>query len=424
MKPKLLFLCQTLPFPPDSGVNIRSYNILRLLARDFDVVALCFFRSRSRLSDREVDAGVQGLSQFARVEAFPIPQEQSRIRLLADHARSCIARKPYTRFVYESGEFRSRLKHWLANETFSIVHLDSLDLLGYLPEASGLPVVCVHHNVESQLLERRAMRDSNWFRRWYMMAQARLLRRAEQQHCSRVELNTTVSGSDMDLLLEIAPDARTMVVPNGVDTEYFQPESSAGVGLVYAGGINWFPNLDALNYFAETIYPLLARRGFRSSVKWLGRSSDAVEKRFANSPIEIVGRVPDVRPYVRDAACYVVPLRVGGGTRLKILDAWAMGKAVVSTSIGCEGLDAVDGENILIRDDPDEFASAVMRVLSDDGLRTRLQRGGRETAERVYSWEVIGEPMREVYMNLVGSTAAPSDSPVDVNSGRTASVAD
>jgi glycosyltransferase involved in cell wall biosynthesis len=175
--------------------------------------------------------------------------------------------------------------------------------------------------------------------------------------------------------------------------------------LVFVGGYSWYPNRDAMAYFGKTILPLVRRRYPDLSVTWVGRAPDAVKRDFENLyGIRLTGYVDDVRPVVSGAACYVVPLRVGGGTRLKILDAWAMGKAVVSTSIGCEGLDARDGENILIRDTPESFAEAVDAVLKDDDLRTRLERNARATAESVYDWSVIGGPMLREYLHLLSGS--------------------
>jgi glycosyltransferase involved in cell wall biosynthesis len=161
--------------------------------------------------------------------------------------------------------------------------------------------------------------------------------------------------------------------------------------------MSWFPNADALEFFDEEILPLVRARDEKMTVTWVGRAKPEVIARYATRGIQLTGHVDDIRPYVAKAACYVVPLRIGGGTRLKILDAWAMGKAVVSTSVGCEGLEAVDGQNILIRDDPAAFAAAVTTVLRDAGLRTALERNARVTAEQRYSWDVIGETMRRLY---------------------------
>ncbi len=402
-RPKLLVLSQTLPFPPDGGVKVRTYNVLKQLATAFDIVALCFYRSKT-----SSDTGAAGLRELARVEAFPIPQEHSRLRLLRDHLHSAVSRRVYTAFAYRSDRFRARLVDLLAAEHFDLVHADSLDLSDYFPLVREVPLICVHHDIQSGLLRRRAQQQRARLSRSYIAYQAELMKREERTWCSRVDLNVTVSEVDRDALHAVAPNARVAVVPNGVDVDYFRAErDDAGSKVVFVGGSNWFPNIDAMRYFGEAILPLIRERGASPDVVWVG-STTAQQKEVYRRDygIDATGYVEDTRPYVRQAACCIAPIRVGGGTRIKILDAWAMGKAVVSTSIGCEGLAAVDGDNILVRDEPRAFAEAVVAVLTDASLRHRLGRAGRSTAERVYSWETIGRSMIAEYLAVA---ARPSE---------------
>jgi polysaccharide biosynthesis protein PslH len=398
VKPRLLFLSQTLPYPPHGGVKIRTYNILRLLARSFDITALCFYRWKRGVLQQDVSGSVAALEEYAAVQAFPIPQEHSRVRLLWDHARSTVKRRAYTVYVYESLAFRAALEEVLSTTSFDVVHSDSLDLSGYFPLLSGLPIVCTHHDAQSTLLRRRAAAETSRWRRAYVRHQGDLTQREEAYWCEKVAQNVTVSAIDASVLSTIAPRGRFAVIPNGVDTEFFRPEVGSDEGVVCVGGTTWFPNRDALEYFAGRILPRLRDSGQQASVRWVGRAREEEQRRYREDyGIELTGYVPDVRPYIRDAACYIVPIRVGGGTRIKILDAWAMGKAVVSTSVGCEGLEAVDEENILIRDEPSAFAAAVRDVLRRPDLRESLGAAARRTAERTYSWEVIEKNLSEVY---------------------------
>jgi glycosyltransferase involved in cell wall biosynthesis len=218
-----------------------------------------------------------------------------------------------------------------------------------------------------------------------------------------VACNVAVSPLDLKALRAAAPEAHYVEVPNGVDVEAFTPEPGRDRGLVSVGGVNWFPNRDALDHLVTNILPHVRAAAGNPATVWVGRADEAMRNRYReHHGIELTGYVPDIRPYVSQAACFVVPLRVGGGTRLKILDAWAMGKAVVSTSVGCEGLAAVDGENILIRDDPRDFAAAVTVVLWDNQLRARLGRAARQTVERQYAWSVIGDRMTRAYLDVIG----------------------
>jgi polysaccharide biosynthesis protein PslH len=403
-RPRLLFLSQTLPYPPDGGVKIRTFHVLRQLAGTFDVTALCFYRWKEGAHEPNVAETVRALAQFGRVEAFPIPQEHSRARWIWDHARSLVSRRTYTVYTYQTVAFRRRLQELLATEAFDLVHADSLDLSAYFTMVLNLPLVCVHHDIQSVLLRRRGEHETTSLRRAYALHQASLMEREERRWADAVTLNVTVSSVDRETLEGLAPRARVTVVPNGVDTSYFEPAgtSSRQAGLIFVGGSSWFPNADAIAWFCEAILPRIREVGIDARVMWVGRASSAEQRRYTEKfGIRVTGYVEDVRPYIRDAACYVVPIRVGGGTRIKILDAWAMGKAIVSTSIGCEGLEAVHGRNILVHDEPEEFARAVASVLRDTGLRAGLEREGRATAETRYSWDVIGRDMNATYLRLV-----------------------
>jgi glycosyltransferase involved in cell wall biosynthesis len=249
-------------------------------------------------------------------------------------------------------------------------------------------------------MQRRAAVDANRWRGGYLRFQSRLMAAVERRWCERIALNVTVSDIDRAVLKQLAPASRVTVVPNGVDVEEFRPDGRAGTGVAHIGGINTFPNRDALEYFCEQILPHLRMPSY-IPVRWIGRASREEQHEYRTRfGVELTGYVDDVKPLMSDAACHIVPLRVGGGTRLKILNSWAMAKPVVSTTIGCEGLDAVDGENILVRDDPREFANAVRAVLEDEPLRRRLGAAGRATVERLYSWESVGRELIEAYRDV------------------------
>jgi len=397
-RPRLLFLCQTTPFPPDGGVWIRTYHVLRLLSRVFDVTALCFERAGRGAARWDLEASRRALGRLAEVEVFAIPQRHSRLRYAWDHARSAARGRVYTTYLYESRAFRERLTELLRTKAFDLVHVDSLDLAAYLPACAALPVACVHHDVESALLRRRAALERSAWRRAYLAYQARLMDRVERHWCGRIALNVTVSERDAELLARKAASARFAVVPNGVDMEEYRPDDAAGTGVAFVGGTNPFPNLDALEFFSEQILPRLRRGRPDVPVRWIGRASEEQQREYRERHgLELTGYAEDVKPLMQGAACHIVPLRVGGGTRLKILHSWAMGKAVVSTSVGAEGLAAADGVNILIRDDPQDFADAILAVLADERLRRGLGEAGRATAGRLYGWDVVGRQMIDAY---------------------------
>ncbi len=409
-RPSLLFLCQTLPYPADGGVWIRTYHVLRLLSRAFDITALCFERAASAGAsiDWKVAAGQEALGRFANVEVFALPQKRSRLRYGWDHVRSVASRRVYTTYLYESHAFRSRVRELVQSKRYDLIHVDSLDLAAYLPACGSLPVVCVHHDVESALLRRRAAVERNRWRRSYLQFQADLMENVERRWGERLALNVAVSNGDRTRLQRIAPRSRVAVVPNGVDADEFYPDGQDGSGIAYVGGTSPFPNRDALEFFSDRILPAVRTLVGDVPVRWIGRAAREEQQHYRDRfGIELTGYVKDVRPMMREAACHIVPLRTGGGTRLKILNSWAMGKPVVATSVGCEGLEAVDGKNILIRDDPQDFAAAIGAVIENPRLRQELAAGGRETVDRLYSWDVLGRELIETYLTV--AHACPRD---------------
>lgn len=405
-KAKLLFLSHRLPFPPHNGAALRTLNIMRLLARHYEIHALCFDRLDEASRKLTLASRIEQVAAYCSVEVFPIDQQHSRWRLMRDHALSLLTGRAYVHFVHASRRYEHRLETLLREHEFAVVHLDSLDLVRMLPLVAHLPCVVTHHNVESALLHRRALAERSVWRRAYITLQARLLRREELRALPSVALNVAVSDGDAEELRRMSPDASVVVVPNGVDTDFFAPHASAEpTGCVCVGGTNYFPNRDALTWFTAEVVPELRRLGCVVDVTWVGRASEREMREFdGHEGVRLTGYVDDVRPFIDRAACFIAPLRVGGGTRLKLLDAWSMGKAIVSTSLGCEGLRARDGDNMLIRDDARGFAEAIAVVCADATVRRALEHSARQTALADYSWSILEPRMIEDYRRITRRT--------------------
>jgi len=415
-RPRLLFLAQSLPFPPHSGVAVRTYNVLRELQREFDVDLVAF----SRLGHQPDAAAREAARDALRAtlthvaEPTPVPNEGSGMRRAWDHLRSVVTGRAYTYYEYRSGDYDRELRRSLRERPPALVHLDSLDLHGLLPHLPSVPIACTHHDIDSALLRSRARWIGSAPRRMYLELQAGRVERVERAITPRLALNVLTSETDERRLHALAPGAATVVIPNGTDTDYFRPTGAPSIDgrVVFVGPTNAYPNRDAVEWMLETIWPRIHGAAPAASLRLVGRSASELRARYDAVPgVTTLGQVPDLRPALSEAQCCVVPIRIGGGTRLKILDAWAMGKAVVSTTIGCEGLAAVDGENILVRDTPDAFAEAVRKVLRDPVLREQLERNARRTAAEHYGWAVIGERLRRSYHALIG-TAGPGMLPV------------
>ncbi len=408
-RPHILFLSQCLPYPPQSGVTLRTFHILEQLQAEFDVTLVAYARRGHQAGDAARREAERMLARIVRrVSApVPVPAEYSTLRRVFDHLRATVTRRPYTFYEYESDRFASQLRRLVQNGAFDLIHLDSLDLYRWLSELPPAPTTCTHHNIESELFRLQAQKVKSRLLGCYMAYQASLLEGVERQLCPRFAVNVMMSETDAERLKSLAPESKTAVVPNGVDTTYFRPldriPAIAG-RLVFVGATHTFPNRDAVEYLLREIWPRVRRAHRQASLSLIGGGRDSDRARHASqSGVTALGHVPDIRPHLAEASCCIVPLRVGGGTRLKILDAWAMGKAIVSTSIGCEGLAAVDGENILIRDEANAFGDAVLQVLDDSELRCRLESNGRETAARLYDWSVVGRSMRSEYWQVMNA---------------------
>jgi glycosyltransferase involved in cell wall biosynthesis len=406
-RPRLLFLAQSFPYPPHSGVAARTFNVLKQLHEAFDVDLVAFYRLNHQADKQARDAARDSLTHVTAcvAEPTPIANEHSALRKMWDHLRSLGTGRIYTYYEYASGDFGRRLQTVLRARAPDLVHLDSLDLHRWVAELPPVPIACTHHDIDADLLRLRAGRLRQPLARYYLNLQAARSERLARQLCATFALNIMMSELDAGRLRALAPGAATFVVPNGTDTEYFHPNGTQPVAgrVVFVGPTYSFPNRDAVEFLLADIWPRTRAMHRAASLQLVGRNAAADAARYAAEPaVTPLGYVVDARRPLGEASCCVVPIRVGGGTRLKILDAWAMGKAVVSTAIGCEGLDAVDGENILIRDTPDAIAQGIAEVLGDARLRTRLEQNARRTALETYSWRVVGARMRTAYGELLG----------------------
>lgn len=382
---------------------IRTFNVLRILARSFEVRLLAFGRTGTGAirDPKSMAAACEALGEFAEVTVVQVPQDASRVRFVWDHLRSAALGQVFTHYRHDNPGFARLLRRDLAAGRFDIIHVDSLDLARFLPLLPVERLALTHHNVESQLLLDRARREKSPVLRAYVLQQAKLQERCERYWCPRVRVNVTVSDRDAGELKSIAPGSRTITVPNGVDVRKIQPGNGDSGDIVCVGGLGWFPNHDALDFFCEEILPHLEGLA-PDRIRWVGRATEEQIAEYASRyGIRLTGYVDSVLPHVQDASCYILPYRLGGGTRLKLLEALAAGKAIVSTSIGAMGVPAANGDQMLIADEPEAFAAAIRRIMSDSDLREKLGRSARLLAEETYDWETIGERMTALYGRMI-----------------------
>ena len=257
-----------------------------------------------------------------------------------------------------------------------------------------------HHNIESQLMRRRAEVEPRPLAAWFLRREATKLRDYEAEVSPDFDVNIFMSSNDQALLADRVAGIRSAVVPNGVDIAYFTPDPAPVTPtLIYTGGMNMFANRDAVMWFLAEVWPAISAA--RPEVQFCVVGQDPPKELKAaalrDPRIVVTGYVDDIRPFVRKAAVYVVPLRVGGGTRLKVLDAMASGKAIVSTSVGCEGIDVEAGEHLLVADTPQAFAQTTLALLADSAQQRRLGAAARTHVEQRYGWSAMGDRLMDAY---------------------------
>lgn len=403
---RVVFLSQIIPYPPHGGVLQRGFNIVRELGSRVELHLAAFNHPDILPTDELVEESREVLSEFCEsVTYFELLPKRSPLYKWLSIGAGVLDPRPFSVIAHRSAALKRWLVDFASNNSVDLVHYDTIGLAHYRMIMGNVPSVLTHHNIESQLMARRAEND-RWPAGAYAAMQSRKLRRYEAEQSPLFDINVVVSSVDEIELHHLAPGISTVVVPNGVDTDYFSPEQESGTAsLVWAGGMNMFANRDAVVYFVEQIWPRVCREQPDVIFHIVGQDAPAQLMDLAerDSRLRIHGFVDDVRGYIQQASVYVVPIRVGGGTRLKVLDALALGKPIVSTSIGCEGIDVTDRVNIRVADDPNVFADTIVELLRDTDQRKALGTAARSLAESSYSWGPITDTLLGAYRSAIGS---------------------
>ena len=316
------------------------------------------------------------------------------VKFYSELIRNLVSDMPYALQKYVSAEMREKISFLTANHKFDILVCDFLAPAVNLPAAVNLPTLLFQHNVEAMIWRRHFEVAENIFRKLYFRFQWKRMVAHERSICKRFDSVVAVSEQDAEIMKD-AYDVRSISqVGTGVDTGYFfeaQGEVSRGPEIVFTGSMDWLPNDDAIRWFLQEVFPHIQEKLPDASLSVVGRNppQSLIEYCHRRRGVTVTGSVPDVRPYLRAARCYVVPIRIGGGTRLKIYEAMAMSLPVVSTSVGAEGLPVNDGEGIFIRDNPGDFAEAVIELLSNPAMARDQGQTGASIVRNRFSWDRI-----------------------------------
>jgi polysaccharide biosynthesis protein PslH len=402
----ILHVSQMPASPPRFGAQARVHGLMTQLARRHDLTAVM-------LVDHEFDLEEcrRAMQAYCR-EVVLIPNPKGRDgwtkRLL--QLRSLASARSFERLRVTVPALQRGLDQVLRAKRFDLVNLE-FSFLGHChlrqaPPGQRLPRMVVDsHNIDYELARQYAHAGASQTRRLYAGANWRKLRREELATYHDADGVYLCSGVDERRLLDQVPGVRTMVIPNAADVEYYQPRAkdppADGRTVIFFGLLSYLPNLDGVSHFAHEIWPRIVQARPHARLKIVGGQAPPSLLALAGPRIELTGFVPDLRPHLAAAAAVVVPLRLGGGTRLKIVEAMAMGKAVVSTSLGAEGIEAVCGRDLLIEDQPAAFADAVIRLLDQPGLAARIGQSARQLAIERYSWRGAAQALEGFYREIL-----------------------
>lgn len=404
---KILWLSHLLPFPPQGGgVLQRSANLLKAVADAHEVTLLAFNQKDIlRIYDSDLNvslpAALKAMENIChKVHVVDIDCDTKYMGKLRLASSSLFSRWPYSVRWLTSDIYKMVLDDALANNEYDAIWFDTISLAQYWlePKMSHALTVLNHHNVESDMMFRRAKKENNLLKKAYFYLEAYKLRLYEKSEVNNFNINVTCSELDLLRIETISPGVVAHVIPNGVDTDFFSANSSMVPDpyyLVFIGGMSWYPNREAMLFFARKVWPLLKKKipGIHMHVVGEAPPEEMVELAKVDDNYHVHGFVDDVKSIFYKAGIYVCPISDGGGTKLKILDALAMGKPIVANEIACEGIDVIEGKSVLYAETPEEYVNKIDKLIESPSLRAEL---GEESIKLIlgkYSYGVVGQEL-------------------------------
>jgi|SRR5687768_2387422 len=394
---KILWLKTELLHPVDKGGKIRTYHLLKQLKSAHHITYLT-------LDDGSAPAeAAEQASEYCH-ELIRIPhvtREKFSTGFYGELALNMASSLPYAIRKYKSPAMTAAIRELVAKNDYDVIICDFLAPAVNLPRGLQCPVVLFQHNVEAAIWKRHYEVQKNTAKRIYLSWQWLKMQRFEGSICRRVDRVIAVSDADAETMQKDYRIEKVYPIPTGVDVEFFRPNAAATPApnsLVFTGSMDWLPNEDGINYFNDEILPLIKKSIPGVTLTIVGRnpSRKLLELAQRDSSIIVTGRVDDVRPYMERAAAYIVPLRIGGGTRLKIYEAMAMEKPTISTTVGAEGLPLRDGVELLLANDPRAFADAVLKVLTDANFAAQLSKNAAQLVRQNFGWDRVSAIMAEL----------------------------
>jgi polysaccharide biosynthesis protein PslH len=389
--------------PVQNGGNIRTYHVLRYLSSRHELTFYSYYGGKPDPNyEHELQEQLPGA-----VAVCTGKRELSGVARGIDYLAHLGAQPPYAVSRFADAGVQQQIRTWFREQRFDVAVCDFLDAAVNFPGRLNIPSVLFQHNVESEIWRRHAETAGNPAKKTMYRMEFRKMLRYERSAVRKFQHVIAVSENDRSLMTQWVDGDRVTVVPTGVDLAHYTPAPEAsGVAapepaplITFVGAMDWEPNVDGVDYFCSEVWPAIKAEVPAARFRIVGRNPVRRVQKWASDSIEVTGLVPSVVEHLRESAVVIVPLRIGGGTRLKIYEAMATARAVVSTTIGAEGLDVHSGRDIILADDAKAFSQAVIMLLRDQNLRRRYEKAAAETAAR-YDWPAIGERFSEVLQSV------------------------
>jgi len=400
--------------PVQNGGNIRTYHVLRYLSAQHELTFYSYYGGALDPDyERQLERKLPGA-----VAVCTGKRELSGAARGLDYLLHLSAEPPYAVSRFAEPAVQKRIQTWFREQRFDVAVCDFLDAAVNFPPRLNLPSVLFQHNVESEIWRRHADTSGNPVKKMMYGLEFRKMLAYERAAVRRFQHVIAVSENDRALMMKWIDGNRITVISTGVDLAQYRPASASSSNtfdaspplITFVGAMDWEPNVDGLEFFCGDVWPLIKAEFPQARFRIVGRNPDRRVERWpaVDASIEVTGRVPSVVEHLRESAVVIVPLRIGGGTRLKIYEAMATAKAVVSTTVGAEGLDVQHGRDIMLADDARSFAQAVIMLLRDPALRRRYEKAALETAAR-FDWPAIGERFSEILRSVAERRSSAVD---------------
>lgn len=408
---KLLWLTHAIPYPPKAGFLSRTYNLLREVANRHEVDLISFIQEpwiRTHFPSLEggLEESRRALGSICRRVTF-LPIDRMRLRW-GKHAtalNALLMGQTYTTTWLASSAAGRIIADEIGRNNYDLVHFDTIGLASYRDLSAAVPAILTHHNIESHMMMRRADNATNAAARAYFRLEAHRLEAFERRVAPEYAAHITCSDLDTERLRRIVGDAKVVTIPNGVDCDFFSAKhgGTRPNSIVFVGTMNWYPNIDAMQFFLREIWPQLKMRVPNATMDIAGSNppEDLIELACSLPGVTMHGYLPDVRPLIDSAAVFACPIRDGGGTKLKILDAFAMEKCVVAHPIACEGIHATAGRDVVLASTPEEFVTQICDLFANERTRVEIGTAARQLVENRYSFRKFGERLSSTIDDIV-----------------------